>query len=773
MAKYKLIKESEFKLNNSNTEETERIFQIFKDSYEKNVGKSWSYDKFLNRANNWTFFGDENGFVAVRIQNSGLYKLVGVAGNLKSIIKGFNELNSKNVPIWGMVDSKIKSMISKFGYKTPNKIYQKILMKMIPKNVFGNVNYNINNDGSITLNYSDVGQATKYFVGNDKYFSYLKKELLSKGGEKVKSFFSKNESIELNEKRSNPEVNIKQNEIERVKSLALKIDEKNLEHLTFCSFRSATHTTLINPNNQFETPTGVYCYPFYDYLDKKIDNLNDNSNIKAVVPFTGNKLPQYLYFYILKDFDGIVSNKSTLNELKKYFDFVKNDNNFTDFKIAADKIDHLKESIDELFTKGSDEFEKYFKSKIDRFWHFIKSDPCEYLWAILVKTYKPSTFSKKAREMGLNGFIDYGSGYIHSNERYQAVFFRSRSIFQNIEIVKLGKSEEFKNNPIDISPDSLRRMSKREIGQLFRDGILKKISNNLFKFKPRSEGSRIYLFDKYRKPLYDYDNTIIDDFNSSGFATIITDGYKYTIINTKGEIIPNNGDYFTRFMGFNGDYARVKLSDYSLNIIDKNGEYVIKDTDSDDKISNIHILNNGFFRVEYNNNEWGLIDVNGNKYPKDGTRFEIIEPFKGNVAKVIFKPTKNDKKNYGLINNKGEIILNDARFIGDFINGFARIIYRKEDANKVAFIDTNGNQLPKDGTTFREVKPFYNGFGIVKYKAESYGYIDTDGNPIPKDGRTFMQVSPFNSDGTAYVQHQDFTVGYIDTDGNPVKKKIN
>jgi hypothetical protein len=176
--KKKPLLEDEFYFNSLPDDKKESIYNLFKKSYEGSVGTSWSKDKFYSRAYDWLFFGDENGFVSVRTQKSGLYKLVGVAGSLKSILNGFNELQSKNVPIWGMVSKDIQQMAHKKGFITPPPFLLKILYKVIPNSVFGNTEFDVNSDGSLTLKYSDVGDAVKYFIGNDEYFKNLKTNVL-------------------------------------------------------------------------------------------------------------------------------------------------------------------------------------------------------------------------------------------------------------------------------------------------------------------------------------------------------------------------------------------------------------------------------------------------------------------------------------------------------------------------------------------------------------------------------------------------------------------
>lgn len=148
-------------------------YELFKNEYEKSTGVSWSKDKFLQRAENWTFYGDESGYIAVRKQASGYIKLVGAAGSAKGKLKGFNEIIRQNQPIWGVVSSDIKSIALKKGLISPPPFVIKTMIKLIPSSVFGGINPSVNNDGSINISYSDVGDMKKYFIANDIYFKQL------------------------------------------------------------------------------------------------------------------------------------------------------------------------------------------------------------------------------------------------------------------------------------------------------------------------------------------------------------------------------------------------------------------------------------------------------------------------------------------------------------------------------------------------------------------------------------------------------------------------
>jgi hypothetical protein len=167
-----------FESMNPDNIDLNKAYDIFNKEYLESTGKSWSKDKFLGRARNWTFYGDENGYVAIRPQRSGFVKLVGAAGSDKSKFKGFKELISENSPVWGMVDDRIASLLTKLGFRGPNKIEMLIFNKLIKsdqfKDVLGGAEI-LNIEGSaVTLKYPDVGTVTKYFMGSPTYWSKLK-----------------------------------------------------------------------------------------------------------------------------------------------------------------------------------------------------------------------------------------------------------------------------------------------------------------------------------------------------------------------------------------------------------------------------------------------------------------------------------------------------------------------------------------------------------------------------------------------------------------------
>lgn len=168
----------------SNEIDMNKAYEIFNQEYMQSTGKSWTKDKFLQRARNWEFWGDENGFVATRNQNSGFVKLVGAAGSDKSKYKGFKELTQKNLPVWGMVDVKIAGLLKKMGYRGPNMV-ERMAFKSLLKSgkmdaVLGGAKLESIKDDEITLTYPDVGTVTKYFMGSPQYWKKMHVSIFKK-----------------------------------------------------------------------------------------------------------------------------------------------------------------------------------------------------------------------------------------------------------------------------------------------------------------------------------------------------------------------------------------------------------------------------------------------------------------------------------------------------------------------------------------------------------------------------------------------------------------
>jgi hypothetical protein len=167
-----ILPEKTFNLTPDNQQ---KIYDLFKKNYEAATGKSWSYDKFLSRAHGWMFYGEETGGIAVRMQRSGLIKLVAAFGSPRGVIQGMRELLDQkgNSPIWGAMDKRLAAHLKKLGFTSPPGLLLKILAPQIRK-VMGDELKKVKLDGTLILN-TEFGETEKVFIANKAYYDWLKR----------------------------------------------------------------------------------------------------------------------------------------------------------------------------------------------------------------------------------------------------------------------------------------------------------------------------------------------------------------------------------------------------------------------------------------------------------------------------------------------------------------------------------------------------------------------------------------------------------------------
>ena len=158
-----------------------------KEGRQPNVVQPWTRDHFESRARNWSFYGDEKGYVTARYQNNkenpedSMFKLVGTAGSPKAQLKGFLELQKTGKAIWGVVTENIKDMAVRFGFITPSADAMKVLKDFIPEGVqVSEMISGINDDGSVQVKMPNDQVINKFYIANDIYYKTLAKNNLSK-----------------------------------------------------------------------------------------------------------------------------------------------------------------------------------------------------------------------------------------------------------------------------------------------------------------------------------------------------------------------------------------------------------------------------------------------------------------------------------------------------------------------------------------------------------------------------------------------------------------
>jgi hypothetical protein len=105
-------------------------------------------------------------------------KLVGVAGDPRSILRGLSELQQEAGPLWGAVSAPLAQMAAKRGLIAPHQyrggaFLIRTLLAMVPASVFGGEKPEVTKDGGLVFNYSDTGPAVKYLIGNKSYFQKM------------------------------------------------------------------------------------------------------------------------------------------------------------------------------------------------------------------------------------------------------------------------------------------------------------------------------------------------------------------------------------------------------------------------------------------------------------------------------------------------------------------------------------------------------------------------------------------------------------------------
>lgn len=233
----------------------------------------------------------------------------------------------------------------------------------------------------------------------------------------------------VSEKRSNPELNVKIPPIDKVNRI---LKENSVENL-FISFRKDLYVTDINKNTKYNTPVGLYTYPLKTYVKKEhFDTMNDFRNLFPFLKYLKN-----IIFYIAKDLTNVLSVNTSLEYAKQKSEQIYN--------YAISKKPQSEDKITEYYQKAqkalSDE-SVYYSEYLGFSNSFAPNVPAATLWyyiyditSILHSGSVQKGFSIVSYNNGIYGFIDYGLGFIHPNEKAQTVFFSVDKVFVDKEIV--------------------------------------------------------------------------------------------------------------------------------------------------------------------------------------------------------------------------------------------------------------------------------------------------------------------------------------------------
>jgi hypothetical protein len=259
---------------------------------------------------------------------------------------------------------------------------------------------------------------------------------------------------------------------------------KGREDRIFVSYRSGEYVSFINPKNKFNTPTGIYTYPWKGYFDKKFDVAKNSAlpDYKNIVPFTGSQTTRFIYLYKVKDDVFLIDNETTYEEILPYakklkdifgedkllIKYLESENTYVEWSdnpylhgqpcdvCGGDKEFQCPECDGKGYFNDGDETECdycYGTGKMEcgecdgtgfreEYTQLISA---KIFWVLLydlitktkVKGQIQTKFTNICNRIGIDGFVDLGDGYIHPNETHQAVLLKGRSIMEDYVSISL------------------------------------------------------------------------------------------------------------------------------------------------------------------------------------------------------------------------------------------------------------------------------------------------------------------------------------------------
>ncbi len=541
------------------------------------------------------------------------------------------------------------------------------------------IDNNRNNISTFATSYRDISAITDIFDMYDtkqtpmnEIFNSLtslqeelneqnKVNVKQKNLEKVRQFLleKKNSLIEqdLDEARRNPEVNYQPIISKQIEQFVNKY--KGQEDLLFISFRRDINVTFINPKNVYGTPTGIYTYPWLNFYDNIFEKYVKNYLIPDTsieIPYQGSA--RYIFLYKLKSNQGVLTNQTTYNDTLPYanklFNLVKN--NEYALEIVNTYINDYERYITDYYNYN--EYARTSFGDVHKFWILL------YLVGEkITKGKTQDTIGNLCRNIGVNGFVDFGAGYIHPNEPMQAVFFRGRELFDDIKIIDTQKQKIYTQNLDAIFND------EDFIKNLDADRLENLLSNA--RNKSRSEDfNQIFL-----KLISNIDNAPIDSiFNLFRYAPTVD--IKNQLIN---KLLKNN-DFLEKVKDYDFNYFLNNLNNEQLkyvllnkpNIILEYGyeinKTILKFIKEDKDLFEIYNkIAKEFYRKEKyipSDYFWFLRDEEINKIFLDPKNRTDLQTFIWSISTDDIDALKNIKKLFDLGVNENEIF--DAIKLYDF-----------------------------------------------------------------------------------------------------------
>lgn len=261
---------------------------------------------------------------------------------------------------------------------------------------------------------------------------------------------------------------------------------KGREDRIFVSYRSGEYVSFINPKNKFNTPTGIYTYPWKGYFDKNFDAVKNSAlpDYTKIVPFTGSQTTRFIYLYKVKDDAFLIDNETTYEEILPYakklkgifgedkllIEYLESENAYVGWSnnpylhsnpcndCGGDKEFQCPECDGEGYfinddNSGTECDYCYGTGKIECYEcdgtgfkeEYTQLTSAKIFWVLIydlitqtkVKGQIQTKFTNICNQIGVDGFVDLGDGYIHPNETYQAALLKGRSIMEDYVSISL------------------------------------------------------------------------------------------------------------------------------------------------------------------------------------------------------------------------------------------------------------------------------------------------------------------------------------------------
>lgn len=242
---------------------------------------------------------------------------------------------------------------------------------------------------------------------------------------------------------------------------------------------------------------------------------------------------------------------------------------------------------------------------------------------------------------------------------------------------------------------------------------------------------------------------------SEGMAEIIDADSKCGYIDTKGEVIikPTYSKAFSFKEGYALVYEFNKANSANplISVIDKGGKTILS---LDDRVSSVHeTFSEGLigFTDTPQMNEWGFMNIKGEKIIKPNGKFVSVKPFSAGYA--IF----SDGNGYGVIDKSGEVIIRPKYQDIQYAEG--QMFFAK-DKDKYALINIKDEKV--SDFFMDSFVGFFGGKCFVQER-NKFNLIDAKGKPV----NTNEYATVVN-----YGQQEMFVSDYFDIDVE-VKRVIN